>query len=114
MAAPRLATSVMVGALRRLAESQGGFATVLARGDESAGAVTLILLEKGGKTRILERALQGDGSYQWQSAGPQAVDNEEEVRRFLARRREIDPDMWILELDIACAERFAAEINSIG
>ena len=41
-------------------------------------------------------------------------ENEEQFQRFLERRRKYDPDLWILELDIASAERFAAEMNAVG
>jgi hypothetical protein len=111
---PRLASHVLVGALLRRAESEGGFGAVLAKGDSDSGAITLILLERGRKPRILERMLQPDGRYLWQPIPMQAAENEEEVDRFLARRRNFDPDMWLIELDIPSAERFAAEMNSVG
>jgi hypothetical protein len=32
--------------------------------------------------------------------------------RSIARRKErFDPDIWLIELDVASAERFAAEMN---
>jgi len=111
--AARLASSVLVGALLRRAESEGGFGAVLAKGDPSAGAIAVILAEKGRKACFLERLLQPDGGYSWQSAR-QEIENEEEFQKFLAQRRRFDPDIWILELDIASAERFAAEMNAIG
>jgi len=109
----RLASSVLVGALLRRAESEGGFGAVIARGDPTAGAIAVILAEKGRKACFLERLLQPDGRYAWQSAR-QEIENEEEFRKFLDRRRNFDPDLWILELDIASAERFAAEMNAEG
>lgn len=109
----RLASSVLVGALLRRAGEEGGFGAVLAKGDPTAGAIAVILAEKGRKACFLERLLQGDGRYAWTESG-QAVENDEEFDRFLQRRRKYDPDLWILELDIACAERFAAEMNAIG
>jgi len=108
---PRLISSVMVGALIRRAESEGGFAAVLAKGDPHAGSILVILAEKGRKVRILERALQASGRYSWQDTGSQALANTEETEKFLRRRREFDRDMWLIELDIASAERFAAEMN---
>ena len=108
---PRLQSSLLVGALIRRAESEGRSAAVLARGDSTAGSILVILAEKGRKVRILERAMQGDGHYAWQDVGSQAVENEDEVGKFLQRRRKFDPDLWLLELDIASAERFAAEMN---
>ncbi|MEA3030920.1 MAG: hypothetical protein QOJ53_2352 [Sphingomonadales bacterium] len=109
----RLASSVLVGGLLRRAESEGGFGAVIARGDPTAGAIAVILAEKGRKACFLERLLQPDGSYAWQSAR-QEIENEQEFEKFLERRRNFDPDLWILELDIASAERFAAEMNAAG
>jgi hypothetical protein len=110
---PRLSTSVLVTALLRRAESAGGFGAVLAKGDPTAGAITVILAEKGRKACFLERLLQPSGSYAWQSVR-QDVENEQEFQKFLDRRREFDRDLWILELDIPSAERFAAEMNESG
>ncbi len=111
---PLLATSVLVGGLVRKAESEGGFAALLAKGDPTAGSLIVILVERGRTRAILERILQPDGSYQWQSTGNQAVEDIEkntDVPAFVARRRRFDPDLWVLELDIPSAERFAAEMN---
>lgn len=111
MSEPRLQTSVLVGALMRRAESEGGFAAVLGKGDPTAGSVLVILCEKGRKARILERLMQGDGRYSWQSVGEQALSDTQETEKFLQRRRNFDPDVWLIELDVPSAERFAAEMN---
>jgi hypothetical protein len=110
---PRLASHVLAGSLLRLAQSQGGFGAVLSKGDPTSGAVAVILAEKGRKLRILERVLRSDGHYVWEDLLTQAAENEEEVEKFLTKRRMVDPDVWVLELDIASAERFAAEMNLI-
>ena len=110
----RLASSVIVGGLLRKADAVGGFGAVLAKGDPTAGAVAVVLVERGGPPRILERILQPDGTYLWQETRSQTVDNikeSEKVPAFVARRRRFDPDLWVLELDIPSAERFAAEMN---
>ncbi len=109
----RIASSVVVAALMRRAQGEGGFAAVLAKGDPTSGAIGVILAEKGRKARFLERLLQPDGHYSWQSSRDD-VENDKEFNEFLDRRRKFDPDIWILELDIASAERFAAEMNAVG
>jgi hypothetical protein len=111
--AERLASKVLVSALLRRAQAEGGFGAVLATGDATAGAIAVILAEKGRKACFLERLLRPDGRYRWEESG-QAVANEGDFQKFLDRRRKYDPDLWILELDIACAERFAAEMNAVG
>jgi hypothetical protein len=110
---PRVVSSVLVGALLRRAESEGGFGMVMAKGDPTAGSVLVILLERGANPRCYERLLQPDGRYAWEESRQQPVDAQA-LRDFLARRRHYDPDLWIVELDIASAERFAAEMNSFG
>jgi hypothetical protein len=108
---PRIAASVVASGLIRKAEGEGGFGAVLAKGDPTAGSILVILLEKGGNPRLLERLLQPDGRYSWQESGSQRVENPREVPEFIARRRRFDPDLWVIELDIPSAERFAAEMN---
>lgn len=110
---PRVASSILVGALLRRVEADGGFGTVLARGDPTAGAVAVVLLERGQNPRYYERLLQPDGHYAWQETQPRPA-GDPELRALIERRRRFDPDLWVLELDIASAERFAAEMNSIG
>lgn len=108
----RLASSILAGALLRRAESEGGFGVVLGKGDETSGAILIILLERGGNPRILERVLQPDATYEWREIEGQTPENREKMADFLARRRRFDPDLWVLELDVPSQERFAAEMNS--
>ena len=108
---PRLQSSLLVTVLIRRAESQGGFAAVLAKGDPTSGALLVILAERGRKVQFLERVLQPQGSYSWEGIGEQALTNTEEIEKFLQRRRKYDPDIWLIELDVPSAERFAAEMN---
>jgi hypothetical protein len=107
MTEPRLATSVLAGALIRKAQGEGGFAAVLAKGDPTSGAILLILTEKGANPRVLERLLQPDGRYCW----AQPVEKAEQVPAFVARRRRFDPDLWLIELDVPSVERFTAEMT---
>jgi hypothetical protein len=95
----------------RRVQAEGGFAAVLAKGDANAGSVLVILTEKGGNPRVMERILQPDGSDVWEDILPQAAGNEQEFDSFLARRRKYDPDLWLIELDVPSAKRFAAEMN---
>lgn len=100
-------------ALLRLAEAEGGFGMVLQKGESERGPIVVILLEKGGNPTILERILQPDGNYAWGKSGPPDAANPEMLQKFLDRRRKYDPDLWLIELDIASAERFAAEMNAV-
>lgn len=114
MTAPRLATSVYVGALIRKAQGEGGFAAVLAKGDETAGSLLVILTERGADPCLFERILQPDGRYAWELAAAQPADGPGAVPDLVARRRRFDPDLWVLELDVPSRERFAAEMNALN
>ena len=103
---PRLTSTMLVSAMMRRVNDEGGSAVVVAKGDASAGAILLICLEKGRHIGFRERVLQVDGRYAWSPTGPS---DDAESDAWLARRRTRDPDLWIVELDIANAERFAAE-----
>jgi len=105
----RLATGVLVNALIRRAEGAGGGAMVLAKGDATAGAVLLLLVERGANPRFVERGLGPDGNPALIPSGPREFVDDGEVTAYWKRRRERDSDLWVVELDIAQAERFAAE-----
>lgn len=109
----RLTSQVLVSSLIRRVEAAGGFGAVLAKGDATAGSILLILAERGTRNRLLERLLQMDGAYAWQESGPAAAD-EADFAAWLARRRRTDPDLWLVELDVADAGAFAARINEAG
>ena len=99
--------------LRRVNDA-GGLGTMLARGDEQAGTILIITLEKGLNPRVLERVIGPSGTVELVSVGPQASDNTSEINDYWRRRRARDPDLWVIELDIAQAERFAAETMAEG
>ena len=109
----RLTSQVLVSSLLRRAEAEGGFGAVLAKGDPTAGAVILVVAERGIRTLLLERLLQPDGNYAWQDNGRAGADDGE-FSALLARRRRTDPDLWLVELDVADAGGFAARINAAG
>lgn len=109
----RLASSVLVSALIRRAQDEGGFGAVVAKGDPTAGAIAVILAERGRRACLLERLLQPDGIYSWEASG-RGQESDQDFQALLDRRRKYDPDLWIVELDIASAERFAAEMNAVG
>jgi len=110
----RLTSAVLVSALVRRVNQEGGSAMILARGDETAGAILLLTYERGAHPRFLERGLGPDGSPALLPSGPAEIADEGEVTAYWQRRRSRDSDLWVVELDIAGAERFAAETIGIG
>lgn len=110
----RLATGAIVNALVRRANQLGGTAMVLARGDDTAGGILFVAYERGEKPRFFERGLGSRGVPELLPSGPAALADETAVTEYWQRRRSRDRDLWVLELDIADAERFAAETLSLG
>ncbi|GAO40076.1 hypothetical protein SCH01S_42_01190 [Sphingomonas changbaiensis NBRC 104936] len=106
---PRLTSRMTIDALMRRVQAAGGFATVLAKGDETAGAILLLCSERGEPQVLLERTIDLDGHYRWTPCGPQDVESDGSRDSYMRRRRDSDPDLWLIELDVADAERFAAE-----
>ena len=105
----RLPAHLLVSALVRRANQEGGFATVLARGDRDSGVILLVCSERGAVPTLLERGIGADGRVQLLRSGPQDLADTTAADDYWRRRRAGDPDMWVVELDIADSERFAAE-----
>jgi hypothetical protein len=103
---PRLPAAVEVSALVRQVNAQGGFATVIAKGEQDAGTILLLLCENGQDQRVYERMPMADGTRGWHCAKRRDSQNPQPFHDWLERRRQQDRDLWIVELDIPAAERF--------
>ena len=103
----------VAGLLRRIS-TDGGFATVIRRGDPERGSLLLFVSSRGRHVAALERVLNLDSGYAWRPVGPGESASSPEIADFLARRARFDEDLWAIELDIADAERFIAETTSAG
>lgn len=110
----RLAAGLLVNALVRRVNAAGGSAMVLARGDAEAGAILVLALERGANPRFFERGLGPSGESALVRSGPAEFADPDGVSDYWRRRRSRDSDLWVIELDIAGAERFAAETLAIG
>lgn len=107
----RLPAHLEASAILRLAESQGGYATVLAKGERDAGTILLVMLCRGKAAALYERMPQRDGSRLFIATKLESPENPQEFSEYLARRRGQDHDMWLIEVDIADPERFVAGLN---
>ncbi|AJA11030.1 hypothetical protein SKP52_20830 [Sphingopyxis fribergensis] len=105
----RLKSRFLVDLLLRRTESAGGFATVLAKGDETSGIILVQCTERGRPGPLLERRFSETGRYIWEAVGPTDPHDGEARKNYQERRRKADPDMWLIELDIADAPQLVAE-----
>ncbi len=94
----------MISAIKRMAEAQGDFATVLKKGDAISGAILLIGQIRGANPRLFERYPSFDGRSGWQLLDFTGQ-NDSSVTDYWQKRRSNDPDLWVLELDVVSAAR---------
>lgn len=106
-ALPRLVSRVRVDALLRQVAGRGGFGAVLARGDDEAGAIAIVVRERG-EEQLLTAVLGARG---YEMA---VMASGEQVAGWIERARRRDPDLWVIELDIPHAAQLVAELVTPG
>ncbi|WP_394730264.1 DUF1491 family protein [Altererythrobacter sp. GH1-8] len=102
----RLPAHLEVAAIIRLAQSEGGFATVLARGERDAGTILLLTTYRGNSVTLFERMPQLDGTRSFTPTKQENPENKQEFADYLDRRKRQDPDIWVVEVDVANAQHF--------
>ncbi len=110
----RLDSQTLVSALIRRVNGAGGFATVLHKGDATGGIILVQLLDRGRFGTLLERMTDLAGRQTMVPCGPRGDVQPSEISDYISKRRRADPDLWLVELDIADGERFAAETLCAG
>lgn len=90
----------------RRVQAEGGFATIIARGDPEAGTVMVVLCDRGGDYRAYERMPSAQGGRIWECTRRNNAESPDEFPEWLKKRSRSDNDLWIVELDIARGERF--------
>ena len=98
----RLKSQIWVSAYLRRCTALGIFAVVERRGDESAGAIFVKLVQSTGAVRLFAPAPQsaeGDGERLWMPAGKVEVMPEEEADAIIAREVRFDRDLWVVAVE---------------
>lgn len=106
----RIPAHLEVSGILRAAESQGGFATVLEKGERDAGTILVVTMFRERPARLFERMPQLDGNRLFVPVRSQDTEKPGEFFEYLRRRKKQDGDIWILEADIADEERFVASL----
>ena len=94
----------------RMVEAAGGFAMVTARGEKDAGTILILTIYRGENAVLFERMPQLDGSRPFIAAKQQNPEKPQEIYEYLEKRKRQDPDVWVLEADIADGAQFIASL----
>ena len=95
----RLATGVWVAAYLARLRAAGLSAYVVAKGDPTAGAVVVKLVQAQGRATAMARRFDFEtGARPWAVL---AQGQEREVDAVLSRERGRDPDLWLIDVEDA-------------
>ncbi len=108
----RLPAHLEAAGIRRIAESLGGFATVLAKGEQDAGTIAIVIIGRGEPAALYERMPQMDGNRSFVPTAVEDIEKQAEFSSFLERRRAHDPDLWLIEVDVPDKQRFVAGLSA--
>ena len=92
----RLTSDVWVSAYRKRLELMNIPCFVVAKGDLTAGAVLVKLSTLDGQATALQRSFLPDGTRSWMTLSEGI---EADVDQAIAKQREFDPDLWVLEVE---------------
>lgn len=104
----RLNSQFLVQALVRRVNAQGGFATVVHKGDSISGSILLLCIHARQDIRLFERIYDFSGGYKIISVAENSRGDEGEINAYITRRRQSDPDLWVVELDVPNGEQLIA------
>lgn len=93
----RLATHIWVSSYLLRLTQMGIYAHIAHHGDDTAGAVAVKLATMNGKASLYTRASGPDGRFLWHPLAE--AQPEPEVDEMVRRRRRIDPDLWVVEVE---------------
>jgi GMP synthase (glutamine-hydrolysing) len=95
----RLKTGIWVQACVRRGDSAGITVTVVRKGDADGGAVLIKLNQRELGCTVLTETRDKDGVRAWMRGTGAAPVAESEADAYIARHRQRDPDLWVVEVD---------------
>lgn len=100
----RLKSGIWVKALIRRCDLAAIGCAVVARGDPDAGAVLVKSSARDMRCTVLAQTRRPDGTLVWMRATGAEPVPEPEADSYIARQRNRDPDVWVIEIETATPE----------
>ncbi len=98
MTGTRLASGFWVAAKLRQIQTAGGYASILVKGHDQAGAINLVLRARGGALRLAIPAIaleSEERQFEWRGG----VFSEMELSLLIERELRFDRDQWFVECE---------------
>ncbi len=114
MTEPKLKAKLWVHAALRRCSCEGIPAVVARKGDEDAGTILVKLNRGEAGCEVFAQIRDGEGRLAWlRATGPDPVPDER-AEAYIARAREVDWDLWVIEVEdragrVPFLERVVAE-----
>jgi hypothetical protein len=108
----RLASGFWIAAKVRQIQSAGGYASVLVKGHDEAGSITLVLRARDGTLKLAVPAMasgeeSGERQFEWRH---ETIDDQA-ITQLIERELRFDRDQWFVECE--CSEDQFVEIFNI-
>lgn len=107
MIEPRLASELRINALRKYMSQNGEFVTILHKGDAISGAILCVVAIRGVEVGLYEKRPgfavneAGVDKVVWDNLINQDIEIKQKIDETINKRLRFDPDLWVIELDIA-------------
>jgi hypothetical protein len=99
-------THLWVSALLRRAAAGGAFTTIVHKGDEERGDVIVKVTTERGKARLYAPAFNPEGPTEFERLD---AETETEADALIGRRRKMDRDLWVVEIEDRDGRHFLVE-----
>jgi hypothetical protein len=109
----RIKSEIWVRAYLRRCQAQGVPVVIARRGDEAAGAIFICIDRLDGTMLLYGPAPAGLVGSETERCWTRSFGNRAvsliEVQEYLARQREFDPDLWIIEVEDKAGRHFLGD-----
>jgi hypothetical protein len=109
----RIKSEIWVRAYLRRCQAEGVPVAIVRRGDEAAGAIFICIDRLDGTVRLYGPApaglIESETERRWVSCFGGSGASAEKADNYLARQREFDPDLWIIEIEDRAGRHFLGD-----